>query len=89
MPAVQFYPLVHNDPTAPYLSGQSVTPHDTNELNAICRGIYVGGAGNVTIVTPSGDTLTFTAVPVGTILPVYARIIKATGTTATNLLALW
>ena len=47
--------------------------------------LYVGGAGNLTIVTEGGDTVTLTALPVGSWVWVRTKIVKATGTTATNL----
>lgn len=68
--------------------GAAITPHDTNELPFYTRGIYVGGVGNVKVITSGGSTITFVAVPVGTILPVRAKIVH-TDTTATNLVALW
>jgi hypothetical protein len=71
-----------------YGNGFAITPHDTNPLTKSTRAIYVGGAGNIVLVTSGGDTLTFTAVPVGTILPVEAKIVKATSTTATLLVGL-
>lgn len=46
-------------------------------------GIYVGGTGDVTIKGKNGVAVTFSAVPVGTILPVYANRVMSTGTTAT------
>ena len=53
--------------------------------------LYVGGAGNVKVTTIGQDIVTFTAVPVGTVLPV--QVIKvhssASGTTATLINALW
>lgn len=49
--------------------------------------IYVGGAGNVDVVTQAGTTVSFVAVPVGTILPI--RTIKVLATsTATNMVGL-
>ena len=74
---------------SPYSHGAAITPHDTNELTNVTRGIYVGGAGNVKVTTVDGDTITYVAVPVGTTLDVQAKIVFATLTTATNLLALW
>ena len=52
-----------------YSSAVAITPHDTNLVNV--RAIYVGGAGNVAVQFPGllGTTVTFTAPPVGTILP--------------------
>lgn len=66
----------------------AVTPHDTNPLSSPCRSLYVGGTGDVKVTTVGGDTVTFSAVPAGTILPVQCKIVFSTGTTATLLLAL-
>lgn len=73
---------------AEYSSAQAVTPSDTTLIN--CRAIYVGGAGNVAIKMPGGSAVTFTAPPVGTILPlnIQGGQIMSTNTTATLLLAL-
>ena len=53
--------------------------------------LYVGGAGNVRVTTIGQDIITFTAVPVGTVLPV--QVVKVhsitSGTTATLINALW
>jgi hypothetical protein len=68
-------------------SASAVTPSDTDTL-AAARGLYVGGAGDVAIETAAGDTLTFTAVPAGTFLPIAAVKVLATGTDATNIVAL-
>ena len=51
--------------------------------------LYIGGAGNVSVITIGGDIATFFAVPVGTTLPVQVRQLRATSTSATNILALW
>jgi hypothetical protein len=60
----------------------SITKSDT-ETNAY-SGIYVGGTGAVTVVTEDGTTVTFSAVPVGTILPIRTQKVMA-ATTATLL----
>jgi len=70
---------------APANEGGAVTPSDTVDLPVLTRGIYVGGAGDVVVVFKNDATATFTAVPAGTLLPVAARRINSTGTTATNL----
>lgn len=72
-----------------YGSAMAVTPSDT--VLASCRAIYVGGAGNVTVkTTVNAAPVTFTAPPVGALLPVMldGGYIMATGTTATLLVAL-
>ena len=72
----------------PYRHAAAITAHDTNEIANVTRGIYVGVSGDVKVTTVDGDTVTFKAVPVG-VLPVRAKIVFNTGTTATNMLALW
>ena len=52
------------------------------------KAIYVGGGGNVSVTMVGGGDAIFIAVPVGTTLPIQVTKVKATGTTATNLLAL-
>lgn len=76
--------------TAPAKGARAVTPHDTNVLTGgTCRALYIGGAGAVAATLADGTTATFAAVPVGTTLNVQARIVLSTGTTATNILALY
>ena len=89
MPGPDNMYYVVRDWNYPYESGAAVVPSDTVALAHTARGIYVGGIGDVTVITETGDTLLFKAVSVGAILPVRAAYVKATGTTATNLLALW
>jgi hypothetical protein len=71
---------------ATYQTAASITPSDTASQQY--RAIYVGGAGNVSVKTLGGNTVTFTAPPVGTILPVEVQQVLATGTTATLLIGL-
>jgi hypothetical protein len=55
------------------------------------RRLYVGGSGgspgNVTVVTLSGDLVTYSNVPNGSYLHVACTQVKATGTTSTSLVA--
>lgn len=73
-----------------YSSAAAVTPSDSTSIT--CRGIYVGGAGNVAINPglTGGTSVVFTAPPVGSILPVELNQgrIMATNTTATLLVML-
>ena len=77
------------DQAAPAFEWRSITPSDTVNLPAGCRGIYVGGAGNVVAVGKDDQALAFTAVPVGTFMPIGPKRINATSTTATLMLALY
>lgn len=76
--------------SAPGQLAAAVTPHDTTLLAFETVGIYIGGAGNLA-VTMAGDTtdtpVVFTALPVGTYLPIAVDRIRATNTTATLIVA--
>jgi hypothetical protein len=50
--------------------------------------LYVGVAGDLKVKTASGDVVTFIAAPAG-YHPVQVVKVFATGTTATNIVALW
>jgi len=66
----------------------AITPDDVANLDALSF-VYVGGDGNMAVVTKEGDTVTFTAVVAGTILPLLVKRVNDTDTTATNLVAMW
>lgn len=66
----------------------AVTPSDTATININAAALYVGGTGNVAVVTTGGSTVTFSSVPAGTILPVQVTQVLATGTTATLMVAM-
>jgi hypothetical protein len=68
---------------------QLIVPHDVNELSFNTRAIYFGGAGNIAIRNHAGTTIVFIGLPVGSILPVITGKVLATGTTATNLVAMY
>lgn len=66
--------------------GFDITPNDSVDLADEAGAIYVGGAGDIALITSRGTTLTFTALNAGTILPFKVSRVLATGTTATNLI---
>lgn len=73
----------------PAVGWVAVTPSDTVNLLGGCRGIYVGGAGNVALVGEDDTAVTFTAVPVGTFMSCGPKRVNLTNTTATLLVALY
>lgn len=77
----------------PAQNAVAVTPHNTNELTFVTRGLYVGGAGNIVVIMADDLTgaapVTFTGVLAGTILPIAVRRVNSTNTTATSIVALW
>jgi hypothetical protein len=66
----------------------AVTPNNDTNLTLAARSLYVGGDGNVAVITAGGSTVTFSGCVAGTILPVQVSRVLATGTTATNIIAL-
>ncbi|MEQ1770388.1 MAG: hypothetical protein ABL879_11165 [Devosia sp.] len=73
---------------APAANAFAITPNDSTDLEELCRALYVGSAGNISVVLKLGATVTFVGVPAGSILPVRAVRVRATGTTAGSLLGL-
>ena len=73
---------------APAQYAVAVTPDDDNDLAHVSRALYIGGAGDVSLVTAAGDTATFTGLPAGFVLPVRTSRVRETGTTATGIIAL-
>jgi phage tail sheath gpL-like len=68
----------------------AVTPSDTADLVNQARALWIGAGGNVTVnMAQTGASITFTAVPAGTLLLGNINRVLATGTTAASLVALW
>lgn len=72
----------------PIVGGAAVTPNDSTDLTRQARALWIGGTGTLRITTQEGGTLNLTAVPVG-LLWLRATRVHATGTTCTNILALY
>ena len=88
MPAVDEFPDVRESLSDPCDNAFSITPHDTNELVTITKALYVGTGGHVVLVTKGGTTVTFKIVSSGQVLPVRAKIVKSTSTTAADIVGL-
>jgi hypothetical protein len=92
--AVDPFFATNEEPITAGRSAAAIVPSDTADLPHVTSSIYVGGAGNLVVLMADpgsidSATVTFTAVPVGTVLQIQARRVMATGTTATNLVAIW
>jgi hypothetical protein len=87
MAAVDVWPN-SNEIDSPAGDAFAITPHNTTELLATTRGIYIGGDGNITVLMGSGNVVLFTGLLAGTLLPIRVRRVNATGTTATDLVGL-
>jgi hypothetical protein len=72
----------------------AITPNDATVLQEGVRFLYIGGHGggggkaDVSVVTAGGQTVIFKNVPIGSLLPVQCVRVRATDTTATDILAL-
>ncbi|MEO1656124.1 MAG: hypothetical protein AAFR65_00255 [Pseudomonadota bacterium] len=73
---------------SPPARGMSVTPNDGSDLAFPVRGLMVAGAGNVSVVTTKGDTVTLPALQPGVQYAILATRVRATGTTATGIVGL-
>ncbi len=82
------YPHTRNSLTAPARAGAEVTPSDTVDLPALTRALYVGTAGDIRVTLASNDTVTFKGVETG-FMPIRARRVFATGTTASDIVGVW
>ncbi len=75
--------------TAPARDAATVAPNDATDLAVLPRAIYVGQTGDLSVRLAGGQTVVFRAVQAGSVLPVRAARVNATGTTATDIVALW
>ncbi|MBB4288860.1 hypothetical protein GGE16_000876 [Rhizobium leguminosarum] len=77
------------DPSiAPASRAAAATPNDSAIVGACA--LHIGMTGDVAIAPRRDmDPVVFRNVPAGTILPVHAAIVALTGTTASNIIALF
>lgn len=81
------WPMVLLD--SPATHAFAVTPHDTNELTNVTRGIYVGATGNLKVTMQGGEAVTFVGLAAGVIHPIRATIIWSNGTTAASIIGVY
>ncbi len=86
----------------PSLHYEAVTPSDSVNFtgpsdniaagpsgDALCQAIFVGVGGIIVAIRDDDTAVTFTGAVAGTILPIQAKRINTTTTTATNMVALF
>lgn len=67
-----------------------VTPSDTVDLpGGVCQALYVGTAGNLSVITASGTTVLITGATAGSVIPLQVSRVKSTSTTASTILAFY
>lgn len=91
MPAV----YTSADATIPAKKTIAITPNDVVGNSGAgydagtARAIYIGGGGAVHVVHPDGSEFTYSGLPAGVMLSAQNIWVKATGTTATLLGAVY
>lgn len=66
----------------------AIQPSDTDPLPLVPKGIYVGTGGDVTLRGVEGSAdVTYRNLPDASFIAVHASHVRATGTTAANLIA--
>lgn len=68
-------------------TGESYTIYVRSDNNASV--LFIGVGGTLRVLTAGGQDITFNAILGGTFLPVQVLKVFKTGTSATNLIALW
>ena len=75
-----------------------VVPSDTSDIPSLSTSpeqrnngcvLYVGTTGDIRVLTAGGNDVKFAAIPGGTFMPVQVLRVYSTGTTATEIVALW
>ncbi|MND21609.1 hypothetical protein D3C87_626180 [compost metagenome] len=75
--------------TGPARNAIAVTPNDNTDLATVPRAICVAADGNVVLVMSGNGQEVTVAMVAGTLYPLVPTMIKATGTTATGIVAVW
>lgn len=74
--------------SSPATHAFSITPADNANLPETTRALYVGGGGTLALRLQSGAEVTLAGVGQGTLLPLRADRVLATGTTASAIVGL-
>ncbi len=68
------------------VSGKTYVIYGGHQEGAV---LYIGTAGNLKVTTVAGDEVTFIGINTGAFFPVQVSKVWATGTSASNIIALW
>lgn len=66
----------------------AITPSNVDLLPVVTKAIYVGTGGNISIIAQNDSAAVTLKVQDGAILPIRAKAVIATGTTATGIVGL-
>ena len=74
-------------------TGVAVTPSDSSDITGATANtpatLFVGTGGNINVVTLGGSTLLLKNIADGSFLPIQVTRVKATNTTATDIVAIF
>lgn len=88
MPATDNQSTLFKGLTSPADTAEAVTPSDSVDLTNVSRALWVGGAGNISVIMGNGATVLFSGIAAGTLLPIRVSRVKSTSTTATLIVAI-
>lgn len=79
-----------DSPVAPSGSAATVVPHDVQALPQVSKALYIGTGGDLVLRLVRGDDdVTFRNLADGSLLDVRAVAVRANGTTAADIVALF
>ena len=78
-------------PVAPSQFPKAVTKSDTADIydGKLSKGIYCGSGGNITVVLGDDSTVLFVGTIAGSIIPIQIKRVNSSGTTPTDIVALY
>lgn len=79
------------DQSQPARNLRAVTPHASNNLpDGPCRALWVGTGGDISIIAGNDtEAVALVSVPDGALLPISVKAVRASGTTADDIVALY
>jgi len=76
--------------SAPATRGVAVVPHDTNPLADVPKALWVGSGGHLMLRgSGGGGDVVLRNVAAGSVVPFRAQFVRASGTTAADIVALY
>lgn len=72
---------------SPGYSGANLAPDDNSDLAKVTRALWIGGAGDLSVILASGDAVTFNNA--SSWMPLRIKKLNATGTTASDIVGVW
>ncbi|MGB3279333.1 MAG: hypothetical protein WBA92_09090 [Pseudorhodobacter sp.] len=75
--------------TAPARFAVAISPSDATDLAELPRAFYIGQTGDISLRLPEGGSVLIANAQAGSLLPVRAVGVNFTGTTASDIVALW